>query len=119
MQEAIGTSYKMADELNKIIENDLPSRPQFSHHEVTVYGETLEFYTRDILECINSLWGDPEFTDHLILEPERQYTDEAKTNRVYHDMHTGDWWWETQVSSSSDYLASNLYQDSQYLSEES
>lgn len=62
-----------------------------------VHGEEFEFYARDILECIRSLWRDPDFVDDLILEPERQYADEERKNRMYHDMHTGDWWWETQV----------------------
>lgn len=62
-------------------------------------GEVLEFHTRDILECIRSLWQDPDLIDSLILEPERQYADNNRKNRMYHDMHTGNWWWETQVRS--------------------
>ena len=49
------------------------------------------------MECVQALWGDPEFTDDLILEPERQYADEDQTIRMYHDMHTAKWWWKTQV----------------------
>ncbi len=94
-----GVSYSTANELNKLIDNKLPSRPKFTCHEVSIDNCKLELHTRDILECIRTLWRDPNFVDHLILEPERQYTDEAKMNRMYHEMHTGDWWWETQVSS--------------------
>ncbi|KAJ7733721.1 hypothetical protein B0H14DRAFT_3117949 [Mycena olivaceomarginata] len=46
-----------------------------------------------MLACPN---GDPEFADCLIFAPERHYTDNSKTIRLYHDMHTGEWWWETQ-----------------------
>ncbi len=94
-----GISYSTANELNKLIDNKLPSRPKFTCREVIIDNCKLELHTRDILECIQTLWRDPDFVDHLILEPERQYTDEAKQNRMYHEMHTGDWWWETQVSS--------------------
>ncbi len=96
MKEAIGCSFKTSDELNKIIDK-LPSCPQLTQHMVSIYGASFEFHTRDILECIKSLWGDPAFADDLILEPVRQYADEEKKNRMYHDMHTGNWWWETQV----------------------
>jgi hypothetical protein len=29
--------------------------------------------------------------------PERHYADEDETVRLFHDMHTGKWWWDTQV----------------------
>jgi hypothetical protein len=50
------------------------------------------------MECIKGLWGDVDFTPHLILEPERHYADAGKTIRVYFEMNTGKWWWCTQVS---------------------
>ena len=64
---------------------------------MTVAGQTFELYHHDVLKCIESLFGNPEFTPHLILAPERHYVDQVKTSRVYHDMHTGQWWWEMQV----------------------
>ena len=90
-------SYKNSDELNKIIDNKLPGRPQFKRHEVVQSGEAFEFYSRDIIECLEALWGDPDFVDELITEPERHYADGNMTIRMYHDMHTGKWWWTTQV----------------------
>lgn len=60
-------------------------------------GEAVELYSRDIIECIRALWGDPEFSEDLILEPERLYADEDMTIRIFHDMNTGNWWWNTQV----------------------
>jgi hypothetical protein len=60
-------------------------------------GEVLEFYSRDIIACLRALWGDPDFGDDLILEPERLYADEDMMIRIYHDMNTGKWWWDTQV----------------------
>ena len=60
-------------------------------------GEVLEFYARDIIECLRTLWGDPDFDGNLIVEPERLYADEDTRVRIYHDMNTGKWWWDSQV----------------------
>ena len=90
-------SYKNSRELNRLIDNKLPSSLRFICERVTVAGESFELYHRDILKCIQSLFGNPDFTPHLILAPERHYTDQTKTSRVYHDMHTAQWWWEMQV----------------------
>jgi hypothetical protein len=83
--------------LNKIIDEKIPDQPQFFREEVIVAGHTYEIYRRDVIECIRALFGDPEFAPHLVFAPERHYTDQSKTARVYHEMHTGQWWWETQV----------------------
>jgi len=40
----------------------------------------------------------PTFAPYLIRAPEKHYADEECKMRLYHDMHTGDWWWSTQVS---------------------
>ena len=95
--DRLNLSYKNVRELNRIIDNQLPGRPSFQHEEITIAGSTFDLYYRDILECIRTLYGDPDFTEHLVFAPERHYTDQSKTTRVYHEMHTGDWWWETQV----------------------
>lgn len=65
--------------------------------EIVVAGEAFEVYYRDIIECIRSLLGDPEFAPLLLLVPEQHYTDGSKTEQVYFDMNTGKWWWATQV----------------------
>ncbi|PPR01107.1 hypothetical protein CVT24_000403 [Panaeolus cyanescens] len=94
--EKLGLSYKNSDELNKIIDEKLPSRPVFRRHEVVQNGEVVEFYSRDIIDCIKTIWADPDFVDDLILQPEKHYVDDAKKKRMYYDMHTGNWWWSTQ-----------------------
>ncbi|KAJ3562007.1 hypothetical protein NP233_g9840 [Leucocoprinus birnbaumii] len=96
VREALGLSYKNMDELNKLIDTHLPGRPMFHRHEIIVGGEAFEFYSRDVVECIRALWRDPQFQAELIVEPERQYADEDETIRMFHDMHTGKWWWNTQ-----------------------
>ena len=58
-------------------------------------------YFCDVLECVRALYGDPELAPILVFAPECHYTDMDKTDRLFHDMHTGKWWWETQVCGSS------------------
>jgi hypothetical protein len=97
VHEALGLSYKNSNELNKIIDQCLPGRPAFSRHEVIVGGEAFEFFSRNMVECIRALWGDVDFAEHLIVEPERHYVDLDHMIRRFSDMHTGKWWWCTQV----------------------
>ena len=98
VRELLGLSYGSMAELNKIIDNHLPSRPKFVRKEVIVGGQAFDVYFRDVLECIRALYGNPEFAKTLVFAPERHYLDSARTKRAYHEMHTGDWWWEKQAS---------------------
>ena len=34
---------------------------------------------------------------YLVFPPEKHYTDGGKMVQIYHNMHTGRWWWTTQV----------------------
>ena len=91
VHESLGLSYKTSRELNAIVDQ-LPGRPKFKKSEVTMAGEAFDIWHRDILECIQTLIGDPEFVGKLKLAPERHYTDKDRLNRVYSDVHTGKWW---------------------------
>lgn len=103
MTEALGLSYKNSAELNQIIDDDLPSgRPVFKRQEIVVGGEAFDVYFRPIMDCVRALYGDPEFAQDLVFAPERHYADPDKTIRLYHDLHTAEWWWKTQVSTSLD-----------------
>ena len=73
-------------------------------------SHTTEFYTRDIVECLHALWGDPDFDGDLILEPEQLYADEDMTICIYHEMNTGKWWWDTQVEISTLFFCSQCLQ---------
>lgn len=90
-----------------MIDRELPSRPRFVRDEVTVAVETFNFYRRDILPCIEALYGDPDFAPHLKFAPERRYVDPDHTIRIFHDMETGNWWRKTQVRRLQDSL--NIY----------
>ncbi|KAJ3966048.1 hypothetical protein EV361DRAFT_872717 [Lentinula raphanica] len=51
---------------------------------------------RDILECVQSLWGDPALADHLVYKPKKIFQDKEKKKRVYSEMWEGKWWQFTQ-----------------------
>lgn len=95
--EKLGLSYSNTRELNIIIDRKLPSRPPFKCREVVVDGQAFDVYFRDVMACVRGLFGDPEFSQHLKTAPERHYLDRNKTIRRYGEMHTGNWWWSTQV----------------------
>lgn len=78
-------------------------RPRFIRREIKVAGEVFEVFYRDIIQCVRALYGDPEFTGLLVFAPERHYADADHTVRVYFDMHTGRWWWDTQVRIANSY----------------
>ncbi|KAG1874323.1 hypothetical protein F4604DRAFT_1880851 [Suillus subluteus] len=96
VNEHLGLSYKNSRELNDIIYKQLPGHPRFRRKQIIVAGEAFDIYHRDVLECIKALYGDLDFADYLVFAPERHYTDDDETVRLYSDMHTGKWWWNTQ-----------------------
>lgn len=99
MRNSLDLSYGNSVQLNKIIDELPTARPKFERSEVVVNGEVYHLYSRDILECVRALWGDTDFAPYLFVAPERHYIDKDKTIRMYHNMHTGKWWWSTQVRS--------------------
>ena len=60
-------------------------------------SEQLELWFRDPVECVKELIGNPAFKDRISYVPERVYTDDEGKVRVYDEMWTGTWWWDTQV----------------------
>ena len=97
-QKALGLSYKDSQQLDSIIDTKLlGKRPSFNHAEVELDGEIFNVYFCDILACIRALFGDKSFAPYLLFAPERHYTDMSRKCQLYHDMHTGKWWWDTQV----------------------
>ncbi len=62
-----------------------------------VAGEAFDLYSRYIIQCIEALWADSDFCSELLLQPERHFKDTDMTQRVYYEMNTGKWWWDTQV----------------------
>jgi hypothetical protein len=60
-------------------------------------AEKLELWRRDPVDCVRELLGNPAFKKDMKYAPERVYEDVEGNSRVFDEMWTGDWWWETQV----------------------
>ncbi|EIN13308.1 hypothetical protein PUNSTDRAFT_22447, partial [Punctularia strigosozonata HHB-11173 SS5] len=96
VSDALGLSYTNTRELNHIVDKQLPDRPRFKHEQVIIDNQAFDLFSRDIIQCIKDLWGNPEFASILVFQPEQHYTNDTRSTRLYHDMHTGQWWWNTQ-----------------------
>ena len=55
-----------------------------------------DFYLRNIVACVQYLISQPAFAKHMSWAPVRATSYDG--TRVYSELNTGDWWWETQVS---------------------
>ncbi|KAG1763892.1 hypothetical protein EV702DRAFT_1018819 [Suillus placidus] len=109
VSECLSLSFKNANELNAIVDRELPTgRPKFKREQIIVAGEAFDVYYRDVIECVKSLYSDPDFARYLAFVPERHYADEDETVRLFHDMHTGKWWWDTQPSRGAHILLAYL-----------
>jgi hypothetical protein len=60
--------------------------------------EKVELWRRDPVECIKELMGNPAFREHMAYIAERVYLDQGGKVRIYDEMWTAEWWWNTQVS---------------------
>jgi hypothetical protein len=77
----------------------MPSQPSFKREELIIAEEAVEVYYQDVNECIQALYGDPKFASVLKFAPEPHYVDQDGCEKqAYHEMYTGQWWWNTQVS---------------------
>ncbi|KAF8893652.1 hypothetical protein CPB85DRAFT_1481233 [Mucidula mucida] len=95
--ERLDLSFKNTTQLNDIIDKKLPClRPKFISEEIVIADRSFDVYRRNIIACVRALYGDPKHNEYLCFAPERHYADEDKTQRLYHDFHTGRWWWDTQ-----------------------
>ncbi|KAH9846641.1 hypothetical protein C2E23DRAFT_743604, partial [Lenzites betulinus] len=59
--------------------------------------ETVEVWSRNPVDCVRELMGNPAFRDSIRYAPERQYTDAEGKNRIYGNMGTANWWWDIQA----------------------
>ena len=98
MCKKLGLSFQTTKELNDIIDKQLPGRPAFKWHEIVVDGQCYETYLHNIIECIKTLYSNPKFAPFITYSPTKLYVDETKEVRMFHQFHTGDWWWRAQVS---------------------
>ncbi|KAG2052203.1 hypothetical protein BDR06DRAFT_1057757 [Suillus hirtellus] len=85
----------------------LPRGPGWTCKKVTVHGnceddkgemlqEDVELWSRDPVECVKELIGNPAFKEHMAYSPAKAYADRAGQHRVIDEMWTADWWGEKQ-----------------------
>ena len=86
------TSFRNADELWVLFENlDFGFGSQ-SWTSFEIESSTLR--TRNVLQCIQLLLGHLPFGEHTVYGPMRIF--DTSGRRIYNEIYTGDWWWDTQ-----------------------
>ncbi|KAI0282932.1 hypothetical protein BC826DRAFT_1093882 [Russula brevipes] len=68
----------------------LPRGPDGVEHEA-------ELWSRNVNECVAALLGNVGFQDHIAYKPTKVFKDAERTERLYGEAWTADWWWETQA----------------------
>ena len=58
-------------------------------------GRSSTFFYRDIVQCVEYLLSQPAYREDIVYAPVREHDETGE--RLYSEMHTADWWWETQV----------------------
>jgi len=53
------------------------------------------FYYRNVLNCVRYLIRQVAYKSDMVYAPMREY--DSSGERLYSEMHTADWWWDTQV----------------------
>jgi hypothetical protein len=83
----------------------LPRVPEWKSKKIELTGhptsEPMHLFYRDTLDCVEYIFGNPLFANHMDFHPVRVYHDMERTIRVYSEWMTGDVAWEMQVSSIS------------------
>ena len=59
-----------------------------------IAGHNLTIQSRNVIDCLRFFMGHPGFWENQIYQPSCIYN--QKDDRVYNEMHTGNWWWEKQ-----------------------
>ncbi|KZV79162.1 hypothetical protein EXIGLDRAFT_782730 [Exidia glandulosa HHB12029] len=97
--DSTANTFKNARELNQIIDQ-LPGNGSWKCSVISVDDSAVkhEVFHRDPVECLRALWCDPEFKDFMSYAPEKRFTDATCSSRLFTDLKTADWWWETQAT---------------------
>ena len=53
------------------------------------------FNYRNVIGCVRYLIRQITYRPDMVYAPIREY--DSSGDRLYSEMHTADWWWETQV----------------------
>jgi len=57
----------------------------------------IKYWSRDIIKSMRWLMWQQAYAEHLIYTPQCCFNRDTPRKRHYTEMHTADWWWQTQV----------------------
>ena len=79
----------------------LPKVPDWKSKKIILPGyitqELMYLFFRDALDCVEYLFGNPLFAEHMDFLPTRLYRDAERTIRIYSEWMTGKTAWNMQV----------------------
>ncbi|KAG0691880.1 hypothetical protein DFH29DRAFT_1009923 [Suillus ampliporus] len=64
--------------------------------------EEVELWSRDPVECVKELIGNPSFKADMAYNPSQSFSDPAGEHRVIDEMWTADWWAEKEQKALPD-----------------
>ncbi|KAG1844153.1 hypothetical protein F4604DRAFT_1884476 [Suillus subluteus] len=92
--EKLGLSYQNIHGLHKIVDA-VPPRATWKKRELWFKNDPEDkhiVHHRDPLEAIKTLLGNPAHAEHVVYRPKKIFSDASKSERIYNEMWTGDWW---------------------------
>jgi hypothetical protein len=90
--------FRSAYKLDQFINGLDPYRHFLEWNEGTYThdGHHSTFFYRDIVQSVEYLLSQPAYREDVVYAPVREHDETGE--RLYSEMHTANWWWETQVS---------------------
>jgi hypothetical protein len=100
--------FKSAYKLDQYIHALDPYRDLLVWNEGTFERDcsSTTFFYRDIVHCVEYLLAQTAYQNDMVYGPVREHNGNGE--RMYSEMHTADWWWDTQVRDSRFYHVLNL-----------
>jgi len=89
--------FRSAYKLDQYINGLDPYQDLLEWNEATFEhdGRSSVFFYRNIVHCVEYLLAQPAYRQDIVYGPIREY--DGSGQRLYSEMHTADWWWQTQV----------------------
>jgi len=99
-------NYKNGDGVQKLVASmpDDQALLQWEQHTLEDmrwndnHQRPIKYWSRDITKSMRWLMRQPAYAEHLNYAPQRCFNSDMPPKCLWTEMHTADWWWETQVS---------------------
>jgi hypothetical protein len=109
LKEEIGTlhfpSFKNGDDVQKLVAS-MPDDQALGEWELHTlehmrwndnHQRPIKYWSGDIIKSMRWLMWQSAYAEHLIFSPQWYFNSDTPPKRLYTKMHTGNWWWDTQV----------------------